>query len=137
MKILLNLTIIFILITGCESKFQLQDNYYLYPDDEFGNGYYLMCNPGCSDFESLQYITRLQWNEKYIIVNTVKKGWFVIKARGTELKCCNNDSLIGPMDSIEIEKYITKENINYLIKREYSYNFRNMKEEKKKKYKIH
>lgn len=130
--------IIFILLaTGCETPLHLSDNYYIHPEDEFVNGYYLFCNPSCENDVFIQYIKEVQWNKKYIIVETLKEEWFVIKALGPELFCCNNDSLLGPMSVDSIEKYKFKENIKYLKKKEFTYQFKDRKKEKNENYKLH
>ncbi|SFG27554.1 hypothetical protein SAMN05216383_108112 [Prevotella sp. KH2C16] len=35
--------LIFILFCGCSNPISLIDYYWVYPEDEFGNGYYLIC----------------------------------------------------------------------------------------------
>lgn len=97
----------------------LTDHYRIYPQDEFGDGYYLICKLGCEGDPKIQNITTVRWNKRFIIVK-VKRPldyWYIIKAKDKELKCCNGDILIGPLSEEQMQDSLESEKVGKLKER--------------------
>jgi len=98
--------------SGCrENPVKLVDDYRIYKQDEFGNGHYLICKLSCRNDPEIENIIYVKWNRKYIILETKYQSWFIIKAKGAKLKCCNGDKLIGPLTRKELDEFLN--NINF------------------------
>jgi hypothetical protein len=99
-----------LMYNNCNSEppVTLIDYYRVYPEDEFGRGYYLICKLGCSSDVKIENITFIAWNDSVIIVRTGTSNyvWYIIKARKDKLKCCNRDILIGPLTNKSVSKYL-------------------------------
>lgn len=105
-----------IMISSCNSNpFVVTDNYVIYSEDEYGNGYYLKCKLGCDQDARIEYVKSIKWSDKYLFVQQ-KNGeqniqWYIIEAKGEKLLCCNNDTLIGPFTEKQVEKYMSEHGI--------------------------
>lgn len=109
MKSLLNyfiITFVIFLIQGCSSPTTIEDYYTLYPPDEWYDGYYLMCKLSSNDDPLILNVDYIRWSNKMIIVRQKDSIWWVIKAKGESLKCCNQDELIGPLCEKEVTKFL-------------------------------
>lgn len=96
---LYSLTIAFVtlLIQGCNSPTTIEDYYTLYPPDEWHDDYYLMCKMSDSNDPLILNVDYIKWSTKMIAVKQKNSNWWIIKAKGDSLKCCNQDKLIGPI----------------------------------------
>ncbi|MFA7325898.1 MAG: hypothetical protein WC121_04480 [Candidatus Kapaibacterium sp.] len=117
MKIVLNIILLIgtLFISSCDRPIQLIDYYYIYPQDNFGDGYYLMCKLGKDP--KIENLELVKWNNKYIVIkqkNDSNNCWFVIKSRALELKCSNGDTLIGPITENEKNYYLEANNVNLI-----------------------
>lgn len=104
-------------LSGCfDSSITLIDEYRIYPQDEFGDGHYLICKLGCEGDPKIQNIASVEWNDRYIVVRKkdAQKPWYVIKAKGEKLKCCNGDILTGPLSEQELKEYLESEDVGKL-----------------------
>ena len=119
--------IFFMLLTACDTRLHLGDYYYIYSEDSFGYGYYLTCKLGCEYDAHIDYIEKVRWNDKYILVNKTNKECFVIKARGEELACCNRDTIIGPMNTNQLDEYIKTMGIKNLNEENFKYKWKKKK----------
>ena len=104
-------------LSGCfNSPTTLIDYYRIYPQDEFGDGHYLICKLGCERDPKIQNIAFVGWNDRYIVVRKkdAQKPWYVITAMGEKLKCCNGDILTGPLSEQEMKEYLESEDVGNL-----------------------
>lgn len=119
----LTIVILFALpLSGCfDSSTTLIDEYRIYPQDEFGNGYYLMCKLGCKGDPKIQNIASIEWNDRFIVIKNKdsQKLCYIIKAKGEKLKCCNEDILIGPLSEQELKKYLESQYVGKLNKKDF------------------
>ena len=86
--------IAFILLLGfvsCSRPLPLTDWYYIYPQDDFGDGYYLICKLGGKNDPKIENITEVLWSDQMIIIERLHKEWYIIKAKSERLKCFNNE----------------------------------------------
>lgn len=114
-KVMLLLAVI--LQTGCfDNSIILVDEYRIYPQDEFGEGYYLICKLGCKESPKIQNITSVQWNDRFIFISKKdnKRPWYVIKAKGKKLKYCSGDILKGPLSEQDLKDYFENEDVGIL-----------------------
>ncbi|MFZ6663664.1 hypothetical protein [Peijinzhouia sedimentorum] len=117
LKSLLIVMFLTIPLSGCiDGSTILIDEYRIYPQDEFGDGHYLICKLGCDGDPKIQNIASVGWNDRFIIVGKkgAQKSWYVIKAKGEKLKCCNGDVLTGPLSEQELKEYIEREAVGEL-----------------------
>jgi hypothetical protein len=71
------------LLCGCNNPINLIDYYGVYPEDEFDNGYYLICKLSSENDPKIENIKSIFWNEKYIIIEqniSSKYNWLIIEA---------------------------------------------------------
>ena len=86
-------------LTGCSSAgIRLVDEYYVYPPDGFSGTHYLKCKlsgEGDAEIDSLRIV---YWNDSVIMAGrgSGELSWWIIKASGRTLKCCNRDTVTGP-----------------------------------------
>ena len=105
------------LISCGQRIIKITDYYTIYSEDEFGAGYHLICKLGCNNDAKIENIKSIRWNTKNIIIKKRQSGryqWYRIKARGNELRCCNNDELTGPLNEAEVNLIIKKERLYYM-----------------------
>lgn len=109
-----------VFLSSCgEQSIKLTDNYTICSEDEFGKGYYLICKLSCISDPKIENIKTIELSSSHIIIQQSylnRSRWFIIKARGKELKCCNKDFLIGPLTRVETNMFIKSEKIQ-VIKR--------------------
>lgn len=106
--ILVILSLIIVIMSGCNSPIRIEDYYILYPPDDYCDSYYLTCKLADENDPLIKDITYIKWSKEMIILQQTDSCWWVIKAHGKTLKCCNNDSLIGPLDENAINSYKLK-----------------------------
>lgn len=93
----------------CSNAINLTDNYWLYPEDEFGNGYYLICKLSSENDPKIENIKAILWNDKYIIIEEdieSEERWRIIEAKNENLKCGCGDKLSGYVSEIYILDFI-------------------------------
>ncbi len=116
-KKMIILIVVLIMLPCCsDNSIALIDEYRIYPQDEFGEGYYLICKLGCKGDPKIENITTVKWNNSFILVKVKNplNHWYIIKAKGEVLKCCNNDTLIGPFSKEQMESYLDGEKVGKL-----------------------
>lgn len=92
-------------LAGCSSVgIRLVDEYYVYPPDEYSETYCLKCKlsgDGDTEMDSLRIV---YWNDTVIMAGrgSGELSWWIIKASGRTLECCNGDTVAGPFT----EKYV-------------------------------
>jgi hypothetical protein len=106
-----------------KSSFEITDNYIVKPigvpiftGDDFGTkGWHLFCNPGCDYDVKIDNIKTVHWNKRHIVIEqqeNEKPNWYLIIAHGEELRCCNRDTIIGPVSKVELDSLIKMKNLN-------------------------
>lgn len=100
-------------LAGCfESSTELVDEYRIYPQDGFGSGYYLICKLSCDNDPKIENVESVKWNDQFIVVKKEREksqeSWYVIEAKGEKLKCCNGDTITGPLTQQEMTDYLAK-----------------------------
>ena len=93
------------LLVSCSSTgIKLVDEYYIYPPDEYYNSYYLKCKLSSDNDPIIDSVHIVYWNDSTIIIERKAKhdNW-IINAFDNNLKCCNNDPVVGPVSA----SYIT------------------------------
>ncbi|GEM_PF-2154726 len=122
--IIKNLSLFFLglsIFLSCNTPVVIYEWYRIYSEDEYGNGYYLMCKMGTKDSPFIENIHSVAWNTKYIIIeqNNVEQNiWYIVKAKG-EVLMCGQDTLMGPLSKTEKEHYLKENNIQKLQKRKF------------------
>ncbi|WKZ76143.1 MAG: hypothetical protein QY303_04440 [Vicingaceae bacterium] len=126
MKTLKNLiyAVALLITSSCNNNpFVVTDNYVVYSEDEYGNGYYLVCKLGCDHDARIEYVKSIEWSKKYLFVQQEKPNqnsqWYIIKAKGNELLCCGRDSLIGPFTVQEVNEYKSNNKITNLKQKQF------------------
>ena len=107
--------LVVITLTRCIRVFQVTDNYFVHSANEFGNGYYLFCNPSCEYDAFIENLKSIKWDKKHIIVEQQENGktnWYMIIAKGEKLMCCNSDTIIKAVSQIEMDSLIRVKNVN-------------------------
>jgi hypothetical protein len=93
---------------------KLPDNFQFFDQVNLPDGInykVLMCKLGCKNDPIINNVYSVEWNEKnmYVVQHINKnENYFLIKARGEKLSCCNNDSLLGPFSMIEFKVVLKK-----------------------------
>lgn len=108
--------ILTILLCGCNNSINLIDYYWVYPEDEFGNGYYLICKLSSEDDPKIENIKSVFWNEKYIIIEqniSSKYNWLIIEAKNKKLKCGCGDKILGHFEECYIKKFINSTKMDF------------------------
>lgn len=76
----------------------------MYSDD--GRDYVFMCKLSCDYDPVIEDVTSVAWNEQIIIVQSgdeSAKEFYLIKASGSQLACCNKDVVSAPMSARQID----------------------------------
>ncbi|MBX2982190.1 MAG: hypothetical protein KF843_05945 [Flavobacteriales bacterium] len=103
------LTLLVVFAIGCSSDDKLTENYWIYDDPIIVEGRHaLMCKLGCDGDPVISNVAEVQWNDKVIMVTTRSDKHYLILAKGERLKCCNGDSILGPMDDQQFQEQIGK-----------------------------
>ncbi len=109
---------VFVLLLCCfslscsKAPIDLVDYYRIYPQDEFGSGYYLTCKMGSKQNLKIENICKVKWSHRLILIEQDNNLWYLIKAKGDTLRCCNNDTVVGPIpyqslkDKVNIEDLV-------------------------------
>lgn len=108
-------------ILGCKSsKIDILDYYKIYRYSELNtitleptnDKYVLMCKLGGKNDPYVPYVSQIEYNDKYMILNT-KNGFYFIDGKGTKLCCMCNNITKGPFKENEIE--VIKDSITFQI----------------------
>ena len=106
------------LLVSCSSTgIKLVDEYYIYPPDEYYNSYYLKCKLSSDNDPIIDSVHIVYWNDSTIIIRREGRtyNWWVIKSSGEKLKCCNNDSVIGPVSEHFVKAYMANTKFNRFV----------------------
>ena len=96
-------------LVSCSSTgIKLVDEYYIYPPDEYYNSYYLKCKLSSDNDPIIDSVHIVYWNDSTIIIERKAKhdNW-IINAFDNNLKCCNNDTVVGPVSTSYINQIMT------------------------------
>lgn len=69
----------------------------------------LMCKLGCASDANVADVKSIHWSDSlmYIDVGTKdERSHYIIKATGSRLTCCNQDTLIGPLNISDFKRSI-------------------------------
>ena len=86
-------------LAGCSSAgIRLVDEYCVYPPDEYSETYYLKCKLSGDSDPEIDSLRIVYWNDTLIMAGrgSGELSWWIIKASGRILKCCNRDTVKGP-----------------------------------------
>lgn len=92
------------------------DNYEISWGDYYSlgrDGYCLYCNPRCNSDTGIDDIRCIMWNNNIIIIeknNDSIDRWYIIKAKGYELQCCNDDTIVNNVRKEIVDSVIKKYN---------------------------
>lgn len=108
-----NFVLLFFFISCSSTNIKLVDYYYIYSPDDYYATHYLKCKLSSNHDPVIDSVRVVYWNDSTIIIGREgrKYNWWVIKASGEKLKCCNNDSVIGPVSEHFVKAYMA--NIKY------------------------
>lgn len=98
---------------SCSSaSVKLVDEYYICSPDDYYDTYYLKCKLSSDTDPEIDSLHIVYWNDSTIIVGRGEKklSWWIIKASSYTLKCCNQDTVMGPFSEHYIQKYMVKNN---------------------------
>ena len=93
---------------------KIVDNYEISWGDYYTqgrNGYCLYCNPRCDGDLGIDDIRSIIWNKSIILIeknNDNIDRWYMVKAKGDSLQCCNDDTIIRNMKKEEIDSVIER-----------------------------
>ncbi len=113
-----------LVLTSCSDE--LPDSYEVFKEaiaPDRGNNV-LMCKLGCTSDAKLVNVTTIQWSNNLMYVTTVTSGeeaHYIIKARGNKLACCNQDIIIGPLNSNDFKRTIVDDRLPEKLKHFNSY----------------
>ena len=115
MKHYIYIIVILFLISCSSTSKKLVDEYYLYSPDDYSDTYYLRCKLSSETDPWIDSIHSVFWNDSIIIIERMgeKHTWWIIKASGKFLKCCNQDKILGPFSTDYMQKEIFIKNIRY------------------------
>lgn len=113
----------FYLLVSCRpigpSKIKLADQFQLNKDSP--KEWNLSCKLGCNQYPSLNNVKHVRWNNHTIIVKNLSPvgyekmmQWYIIHSEEQELKCCIYGTATGPIDSLAVESFILKNDIQEL-----------------------
>lgn len=113
-----------LVMTGCDYyHLNLHDCYFVTRNADYGEGYFLECNPGYplrDDVPQIDNVASVAWNSRLIVVEQMPGGteetaasttpdapnvWWIIPAAGEELMC-GNDTILGPMSDAEKDAWL-------------------------------
>lgn len=101
-------------ISSCSSTVHIIDDYCVSHEWEPYNE--LFCNPGAENDVDIEYVKSIKWNAKYMIIEQQKPDcqgkWYLLIAHGDSLRCCCEDSLIGPFSETELNHQLKQNNIS-------------------------
>ena len=109
-KILFLVSVLF--LAGCSSAgIRLVDEYYVYPPDEYSKTYYLKCKLSGDDDAEIDSLRLVYWNDTVIMAGrgSGELSWWIIKASGGTLKCCNRDTVTGPFTEEYVRGLVKKQ----------------------------
>lgn len=109
--------LLFILVSCSPSSVKLVDEYYIYSPDEYCDSYYLKCKLSSDADPVIDSVSVVYWNDSTIIIGRCeeKREWWVVKASGDKLKCCNNDIVNGRVSENLIMCYLAKAKFKRLV----------------------
>ena len=105
------------LLVSCSSTgIKLVDEYYIYPPDEYYNSYYLKCKLSSDNDPIIDSVHIVYWNDSTIIIERKAKydNW-IINAFDNKLKCCNNDTVVGPVSTSYIKVFMENKKFKKLV----------------------
>ena len=105
------------LLVSCSSTgIKLVDEYYIYPPDEYYNSYYLKCKLSSDNDPIIDSVHIVYWNDSTIIIERKAKhdNW-IINAFDNNLKCCNNDTVVGPVSTAYIKVFMENKKFKRLV----------------------
>ena len=105
------------LLVSCSSTgIKLVDEYYIYPPDEYYNSYYLKCKLSSDNDPIIDSVHIVYWNDSTIIIERKAKhdNW-IINAFDNNLKCCNNDTVVGPVSTSYIKVFMENKKFKKLV----------------------
>ena len=108
-KITIAILIIISLLSCTDRAFNLVDDYWIYPEDEFGNGYYLICKLSSENDPKIENINTVLWNDCYIIIQQTveeRERWLIIKPSKNRLSCGCGDKIHGYYNKKYIDEFI-------------------------------
>ena len=104
-------------LVSCSSTgIKLVDEYYIYPPDEYYNSYYLKCKLSSDNDPIIDSVHIVYWNDSTIIIERKAKhdNW-IINAFDNNLKCCNNDTVVGPVSTSYIKVFMENKKFKKLV----------------------
>lgn len=105
------------LLVSCSSTgIKLVDEYYIYPPDEYYDSYYLKCKLSSDNDPIIDSVHIVYWNDSTIIIDRKAKhdNW-IINAFDNNLKCCNNDTVVGPVSTSYIKVFMENKKFKKLV----------------------
>lgn len=92
-------------------------SYYIYSPDDYYTTYYLKCKLSSDQDPVIDSVHVVCWNDSTIIIGRgrEKYNWWIIKASSEKLKCCNNDSVIGPVSEHFVKAYMRNAKFNRFV----------------------
>lgn len=103
-------------LAGCSSAgIRLVDEYYVYPPDEYSETYYLKCKLSGDSDPEIDSLRIVYWNDTVIMAGrgSGELSWWIIKASGRTLKCCNGDTVAGPFTEKYVQERLKNEKGTY------------------------
>lgn len=114
---LFNFILFFFLISCSPTSIKLVDDYYIYSPDDYYATHYLKCKLSSDHDPVIDSVRAVYWNDSTIIIRREGRtyNWWVIKSSGEKLKCCNNDSIIGPISEHFVKAYMANTKFNRFV----------------------
>lgn len=84
--------------------------------DEYYNSYYLKCKLSSDNDPIIDSVHIVYWNDSTIIIERKAKhdNW-IINAFDNNLKCCNNDTVVGPVSTSYIKVFMENKKFKKLV----------------------
>ena len=111
------LILLYFFISCSSTSIKLVDDYYIYSPDDYYTTYYLKCKLSSDQDPVIDSVHVVCWNDSTIIIGRGREiyNWWIIKASSEKLKCCNNDSVIGPVSDHFVKAYMRNAKFNRFV----------------------